>query len=184
MIYTDPKFLDVIRALDELLVSENPTVRELIQQAILVQTMENPERDNGKNIPTGPFEQMFHQMQLLRAEVNALKHGSSYWHQTTYSSPYTNTYNTPGAYTQATPTLTLGNIMLDNMQGTMNTISSGTYTTDLLNDYEIDWNKYFSNIKTEADASDPKPAEDYYDPAKEEVAATSAKLKEILDKLK
>lgn len=180
MIYTDPKFLDVIRALDELLVSENPTVRDLMQQAILVQTMENPERGNPKNTPTGPFESMFHQMQLLRAEVNALKHtNSSYW----ANSP---SYDTSGGYVPGFGPTPPASITIGNITTTMNTtIPTSAYVTDFqIMDSDIDWNTMFSAIKIEADASDPKPAEDYYDPAKVEGTATAAKLKEILDKLK
>lgn len=180
MIYTDPKFLDVIRALDELLVSENPTVRELMQQAILVQTMENPERGNPANTPTGPFESMFHQMQLLRAEVNALKHGSSYWSTNTTFDPIPYGGYSPG-YGPTPPT----SITISNISTMTSTMSTSTYVTDIQTmDSDIDWNAMFATIKIEADASDPKPAEDYYDPATEKVTATSAKLKEILEKLK
>ena len=186
MVYSDPKFLEVLRLLDELLASENPTVRELIDQAILVQTMENPNRE--REFHTGPFQQMFHEVQQLRQDINRIS-----GHQTYYS--YPNTVNTSGQswtggvgagpMVSSPSTFTIGNISLDSMARTTYDSSYFTDTITLSDPADIDWNKYFSNyVKTEVDGSDPKPAEDYYDPAKAETALTATKLQELLDTLK
>ena len=186
MLYSDPKFLEVLKLLDELLASENPTVRELIDQAILVQTMENPNRE--REFHMGPFQQMFHEVQQLRQDINRIS-----GHQTYYS--YPNTVNTSrqswtggvgaGPMVSSPSTFTIGNISLDSMARTTYDSSYFTDTITLSDPADIDWNKYFSNyVKTEVDGCDPKPAEDYYDPAKAEDTATAAKLQELLDKLK
>jgi len=190
MVYSDPKFLEVLKLLDELLASENPTVRELIDQAILVQTMENPNRE--REFHMGPFQQMFHEVQSLRADLNRLCATPGVYAQQQYYNYPNNTYGTytggvgAGPYVSSpSTTFTIGNISLDSMSRTTYDSSYFTDTITLSDPADIDWNKYFSTyIKTEVDGSDPKPAEDYYDPAKEDSTATAIKLKELLDKLK
>lgn len=185
MVYTDPKFLEVLKLLDELLASENPTVRELIDQAILVQTMENPNRE--REFHVGPFQQMFNEIQSLRHDVNRLCATPGVYGQQQYYNYPNTTYGTyTGGVGQAPlvtspSTFTIGNISLDSM--TRTTYDSSYFST--MNDTDIDWNKYFSTyVKTEVDGCDPKPAEDSYSPEKTETALTATKLQELLDKLK
>lgn len=199
MFYQDDKFLEILKLLDELLASENPTVKDLISQAILVQTMENPNREH--EYVMGPFQQMFQEVRQLRADLNRACATPGYFgQQQYYNYPGVSTAPGTGTYTGAVgagpmhsgyqagygpipSTVTIGNISLDSMAST-DTYNSSWYTSnDTITITDIDWNKYLTNYD-KADASDPKPAEDYYDPAKTEDTATAVKIKELLDKLK
>lgn len=189
MVYSDPKFLEVLKLLDELLASENPTVKDLISQAILVQTMENPNRT--QEYVVGPFQTMFNEIRSLRADLNRLCATPGVYGQQQYYNYPNTTYGTytggvgAGPYVSSPSTFTVGNISLDSMTRTTYDPSYFTDSITLSDPADIDWNKYFSTyVKTEVDGSDPKPAEDYYDPTKAEGTATATKLKELLDKLK
>lgn len=210
MFYQDDKFLEVLKLLDELLASENPTVKDLISQAVLVQTMENPNREH--EYVMGPFQQMFNEIRQLRADLNRACATPGYFNQQYYNYPGVSTTPGTGTFTVGTvpggsytggvgagpmysgyqagygptPSVTIGNISLDSMASTGTYDDPSWYTSnDTISITDIDWNKYFSNyVKTEADASDPKPAEDFYAPEKTETALTATKLKELLDKLK
>lgn len=59
-----------LRSLDRLLISNNSTVRDLLEQAIVVAGIVDESEE--KYLDLGPLELMFNELQLLRTEMNML----------------------------------------------------------------------------------------------------------------
>lgn len=64
---------DVLSQLDDLLLSENEGVRELIQQAMVLHTLSKDPEDKLNDKVYGPFTKLLHAMQEQEARISALE---------------------------------------------------------------------------------------------------------------
>ena len=64
---------EVLSKLDELLLSENESVRELLQQAMVLHVLSKEQDDKLKDKVYGPFSKMLHAMQEQEDRISALE---------------------------------------------------------------------------------------------------------------
>ena len=64
---------EVLSKLDELLLSENESVRELLQQAMVLHVLSKEQDDKLKDRVYGPFSKMLHAMQEQEDRISALE---------------------------------------------------------------------------------------------------------------
>jgi hypothetical protein len=122
--------LEAVRILDRLLTADNETINDLLDQALTVARMVNP--DSNHNIPWGPMETILRQNQRLIDRVNRLESATTYLTPDTDMSAttYDITDITSGAYSSS-----------DNLTYIMDNI----VLSDLSNDIDINLNSTDSN---------------------------------------
>lgn len=96
----DDSLLELLRRIDRLFSSDNPTVTDLIEQALVASMVTD---DDGLNY--GPVEMMYHELVRLRTDINQLRgeisnnRTGSYWSDSTSHDPYSDpTRNYPMGY--------------------------------------------------------------------------------------
>jgi hypothetical protein len=78
-----------LRSLDKLIISDNATVRDLLEQAMVAASITSDPDEEHK---LGPLEVMYHEIQLLKSQLADMPRTSGYW----INSPTTD--NTAGWY--------------------------------------------------------------------------------------
>jgi hypothetical protein len=64
---------ELLSQIDELLLSENEGVRELIQQAMVMQALSKDGNDKLKDKIIGPFQKMMHALQYAEDRISSLE---------------------------------------------------------------------------------------------------------------
>ena len=117
--------LEAARILDQLLTADNETINDLLDQALTVARMVNP--NSNHNISWGPMETILRQNQQLIDRVNRLENVEN------YTSSFDNmaiTYNTSDTYQ-----------LVDNLTH----ITDNIVLTDICNNFDIELNNIDSN---------------------------------------
>jgi hypothetical protein len=90
---------ELLSQIDELLLSENESVRELLQQAMVMQALSKDGDDKLKDKIIGPFQKMMHALQNAEDRIESLEHQlriqdrnnvttGGYWTTTTDNTAY------------------------------------------------------------------------------------------------
>lgn len=88
--------INQLRSLDRIMISLNPTVRDLLEQAMVAAAVSEDE-ETYHNI--GPLETMYHEVRLLRSQMVSQPSIGGYWQQSNtavdntadwYGNPYLN----------------------------------------------------------------------------------------------
>ena len=139
---------EVLSQLDELLLSENESVRELLQQAMVMQALsKDTDDDKLRDKIIGPFQKMMHAIQYAEDRIESLEHQmrtqdrnsittGGYWTTTTDNT----SYPAVGSIYQTNigPTMTYGNTTssldkdyLDKLSSWVKTVPQKTSKDDL-----------------------------------------------------
>jgi hypothetical protein len=131
---------EVLSQLDDLLLSENEGVRELIQQAMVLHTLSKDPEDKLNDKVYGPFTKLLHAMQEQTAKIQSLENNVQSLHAEIRSNrPATGGYwtdNTTGI--NAGPALTYPGVLGSGaiwQTGLGPTLSYGDSTTSLDKEY-------------------------------------------------
>jgi hypothetical protein len=105
--------LEAARILDRLLTADNETVNDLLDQALTVARMVNP--DSNHNVSWGPLETILRQNQQLSDRISRLENASTYLPPETDMS--STTYNITSNVYSSSDNLTyiMDNIILSNL---------------------------------------------------------------------
>ena len=121
---------ELLRQLDELLMSENESVRELIQQAMVMQALSRDTEDKSRDVVLGPFTKLMHSISDFQNRIDGLETQlSQIRNQNNYNNATTGGYWNNGTVTVPTTGTTIW------QTGLGPTLSYGDSTTSLDKEY-------------------------------------------------